>query len=215
MRSRSSACPAATSPGPAAAKRECRSSKSPSACGRCRRTTAGWGQTRSAPGRIDVPPLPDIRRRKNSVRADESANLEDQREKCGKINDPEGAQKDPAGNQPVRGAIFRTEPAADNRSRSPAHGCRLYSSGVTECGRVRPRRVDCREIPWPVRPTTGVRSGIFVTQRGDRQQQTREGRQVMSLIGGEAKPLQAFGFVGLGPGHPQHPAHRRRIYSSR
>ena len=60
--------------------------------------------------------------RKNSFRADEAANLEDEREECGEVNQSQGAQKNPARDEPVRSAAFRIKPAADDGTRAPAHG---------------------------------------------------------------------------------------------
>ena len=57
---------------------------------------------------------------KNSVRADESADLKDQREEGRKINQAERAQKDPARKQAVRRAIFRIEPPANEGRRRPS-----------------------------------------------------------------------------------------------
>ena len=56
---------------------------------------------------------------KNSLRADESANLKDQREECRKVNQAERTQEDPARKQAVRRTVLRIEPPANEGRRAP------------------------------------------------------------------------------------------------
>src|SRR3984893_2680664 len=66
----------------------------------------------------------------NSMRPNQSTDLKDQREKRRIINKPERAQKNPAGEQAARSALFRIKQPAQNGRRWPVVHLRPHYSGL-------------------------------------------------------------------------------------
>src|SRR5260370_39875868 len=66
----------------------------------------------------------------NSMRPNQSTDLKDQREKRRIVNKPESAQKNPAGEQAARSALFRIEQPAQNECRGPVAHLRPHYSGL-------------------------------------------------------------------------------------
>ena len=61
----------------------------------------------------------------NSLRADQSANLKDERVEGGEVDETERAQKNPTRNQALAEAVFRVEEPADDGARRPVHRGRI------------------------------------------------------------------------------------------
>ena len=71
--------------------------------------------------------------RKNSVGANQAANLKDQRIEGGEVDQAERAQENPARNQALAKAVFRVEEPADDGARRPVHRGRIIPTRSAQC----------------------------------------------------------------------------------